>query len=276
MDSALQQRLLDLNRRFYDDHAEAFADTRPRLAPGILRVLRETPSGARVLELGCGDGKVGRWLARENKLGQYLGLDCSAGMLARAKRWTEADGREQRAEGRVAALTQKAEGASAAQSPRSNLRSPVSNLQFIQADLGVEGWERILPDESFDLIVAFAVLHHIPGMARRGALLQTLAPHLAATGRIVLSNWQFTREPRLARLIQPWATLGVRDDEVEPGDYLLAWQRGDRAGLRYVHLLAEPEIQALAATARLHAQRLFSSDGHRGQLSDYVALRPLT
>ena len=84
------QQLAALNLRFYNEHAENFADSRPRLAAGVLRALAEIGAGARVLEVGCGDGKVGRALARAG-VGMYLGLDASEAMLERAREYTTKD-----------------------------------------------------------------------------------------------------------------------------------------------------------------------------------------
>ena len=90
MESATVQRLNALTREFYDQHAEAFADSRPRLAAGVRRVLAQVPPGARVLEIGCGDGKAARWLARQAAPAFYLGMDSSEGMLERARRYSAA------------------------------------------------------------------------------------------------------------------------------------------------------------------------------------------
>ena len=183
MELTTAQRLADLNRRFYDDHATAFADSRPRLHPGVKRSLARIPAGARLLEIGCGDGKVGRWLAANAKGASYLGLDSSAAMLERAQRvsrdWTL----------EIERFTQ----------------SPIPNLQslltFALADLASPDWPLALPAHSFDWILAFAVFHHLPGFDSRTQILRRLAERLAPGGTFVMSNWQFTRSERLEQRI---------------------------------------------------------------------------
>lgn len=244
----MQQRLNVLNRAFYEAHAEVFADTRPRLAEGIQRVLATLRPGASILEVGCGDGKVARWLARKDQLERYVGLDFSAAMLARAERYTQALAEAENLDPRV-----------------------MQKIQFLQVDLAQADWAQKLHGEQFDYILAFAVLHHLPGAALRAAVVRAWAGLLRPNGRIVMSNWQVTRSPRLERLLQPWRVLGLSAPP-EVGDYLLRWERGGQTGLRYVHLLPEAEAHALAAQAGLTVTDIFQADGHSGRLTDYVTL----
>ncbi len=249
MELATIQKLNALNREFYDSHAEAFADSRPRLAPGVKRILADIPPAARVLDVGCSDGKVGRWLAR-NGVGVYLGMDASAGMIARARHWTE------NWTLRVGEF--------------SNAKRPIV---FLQADVLDHNWPAALPAEPFDWILSFATFHHLPGRETRRRVLQTLAHHLAPGGVFVMSNWQFTRSARLLKRVANWSMIGLTENEVEPGDYLLTWERAGKRGLRYVHLLDEAEARELALSAGLKVVEVFESDGGTGALAEYVTLR---
>jgi tRNA (uracil-5-)-methyltransferase TRM9 len=245
MELSTARQLAALNQRFYDEHAENFADSRPRLAAGVQQVLAHVPAGARVLEVGCGDGKVGRALARAG-VGAYLGLDASEAMLERARAYTTKD------------------------EPPTFSGGPSS--VFLLSDLTSPSWSGILAGEPFDWILSFAVFHHLPGYHLRAAVLRTLAEHLAPGGRIALSNWQFTRSARARARIVPWAQAGLTDADVEPGDYLLSWERKGKHGLRYLHLLDQPEAERLAAEARLRVVETFSADGVTGDLSEYCVL----
>lgn len=240
MELATALRLAALNQNFYEEHAEDFADTRPRLPAGVARVLALIPRGAQVLEVGCGDGKVGRALARAGA-GGYVGLDVSAAMLARARRYTAAEA----------------------------ANSPPGPMTFLHADLMDPAWPSAVPDRSFDWVLAFGVFHHLPGAARRGQVFGTLAARLAPGGTLAMANWQFARSERLVRRQVAWAALDLRKEDVEPGDTLLPWERGGRKGLRYVHLLDEAEARRMAAAAGLRVQAAFSADGASGDLNEY-------
>jgi tRNA (uracil-5-)-methyltransferase TRM9 len=246
MELSTAQQLAALNRRFYNEHAENFADSRPRLAPGVQQVLVRVPAGARVLEVGCGDGKVGRALARAG-VSEYVGLDASRAMLQRAQRYTMN-------EAAVASV----------------FRPP--SFAFQLADLTTPAWPDAVAGQSFDWVLAFAVFHHLPGYDLRVGVLQRIAEHLAPGGRIAFSNWQLTRSARMLQRVVPWSAAGLSDENVEPGDYLLSWERNDRHGLRYVHVIDGQEAHSLTAAAGLRILETFSADGETGDLSEYCVL----
>jgi SAM-dependent methyltransferase len=120
----------------------------------------------------------------------------------------------------------------------------------------------------FYLVTALAVLHHIPGRARRLALLKQVRGQLAAGGRFVHSNWQFLNSARLRERVQPWEAAGLGDEDVAARDYLLDWRR-DGAGLRYVHHFSEPELAELAVASGFQVVETFRSDGETGDLGLY-------
>lgn len=251
----VQARLAALTHDFYAAHGEAFAETRPRLAVGARRVLERVPAGARVLDVGCGDGKAGRWLARRLAGVTYVGLDTSAVMLERARgysqQWT----------------------VSSEQSSQTPPLTAHRSLRFVHANLLSPDLEKILGDTVYDWVLAFAVFHHLPGAEARAQVLQTLAGRLQAGGWLAMSNWQFTQSERLRRRIVAWERLGLADADVEPGDYLLTWERGPGSGLRYVHLLDQAAARGLAMGAGLEVREVFRSDGHRGDLAEYVLMQ---
>lgn len=253
MRADVQARLAALNRAFYEAHGEAFGETRPRLAPGVKRLLARIAPGARVLEAGCGDGKVGRWLAARGV--RYVGLDASEALLERARRLSGQWGVDRRP---------------AAETPLpTDHHSPL----FLRVDLLSPDLDQALGAQLHDWILALAVFHHLPGAETRARVLRALAARLAAEGRLAMSNWQLTRSERLRRRIAPWDRLGLTDADVEPSDYLLTWERGAGRGLRYVHVLDEAEARRLADAAGLRVAEVFRSDGLTGDLSDYVVLQ---
>jgi hypothetical protein len=145
-------------------------------------------------------------------------------------------------------------------------------IQFLPADLMEPRWTDVLPEAPFDWALAFAVFHHLPGKALRSRVLREIAGHVRPSGRVAISNWQFSRSPRLMSRVADWAQAGLSGEEVEAGDTLLTWERGGRNGLRYVHLLDEAEARQMADDAGLRVIDTFKADGVSGDLSDYVVM----
>ncbi len=75
----------------------------------------------------------------------------------------------------------------------------------------------------------------------------------------------------MRRKIVPWETIGVAEQDLEPGDYLLDWKK-DGTGYRYAHQLDEGEMVELAQEAGLTIIEQFHADGREGDLSFYTVL----
>ena len=232
MNTETESRLIDLNRQFYQTFALQFSATRGRIQPGVRRVLADLPREADVLDLGCGNGGLARELARQGYTGTYVGLDFSEGLLSVA------------------------------------CQGLPENYTFFQADLSSPGWDEALGKRVFAYVLAFAVLHHLPGQALRRRLLQTVRTHLPAGRRLIHSEWQFLHSQRLRARIQPWETIGLAAGQVDDGDYLLDWRAGG-SGLRYAHHFSEAELADLAQDSGFHVLDTFYSDGQGGRLGLY-------
>lgn len=233
MDEAVVERLLALNREFYRQFAEPFVETRARPQKGFFKLLDYlAESGGHLLDVGCGDGRFGRFCLERGLVDRYTGVDFSAEMLAAARR-----------------LTVKGE--------------------FFQRDLSkpdcLEGLGR------YELVSCLATMQHIPGRRNRLRLLREMASHLEEDGRIVLSNWQFLDSDRQRRKITDWQVAGIEEGEVETHDYLLSWRRGGK-GYRYVAFIDAAEMASLAETAGLICLAQFRSDGREGNLNLYTIL----
>jgi len=241
------KQLLELNASFYQTFAQEFSATRQRLQPGVRRLLDQVilPGPARsILDLGCGNGELALALLGAGYPGAYLGLDFSAGLLAIARERMD--------------LEKKV--------------SPEIHLQFRQVNLAEADWDAGLGPGSVDVVLAFAVLHHLPGAGVRTAILRRARSYLMEGGLLLHSEWQFGRSPRWSKRVLPWSTLGLADEDVDAGDALLDWRDvGSHAGpgLRYVHQFSQDELAGLAAASRFTIRETFYSDGRERDLSLY-------
>jgi tRNA (uracil-5-)-methyltransferase TRM9 len=238
MKPELIDRLNQINRTFYSKFATSFSETRESVRE-LEVILPYIADGARVLDVGCGNGRVARLLARHRRDVAYLGVDSSADLIARCR--MQGAGRK----------LQKAE--------------------FLVADMVEPDWTHKLTGAPFDCVLLLAVLHHIPGGDVRTRILRQARELLAPQGRIVVSTWQFMDNERMQKKIVPWSTVGIDERELEPGDALLNWKR-DGEGLRYCHWIGEDEMQALAAQARLSIVETFRAGGRERNLTLYAVL----
>ena len=231
MDPDTAARLIEINRDFYTRFGDSFSATRHRIQPGVRRVLGMLKGDELILDLGCGNGELARELAKRGHRGPYLGLDFSVTLLKNAQ--PQLGG-----------------------FPASFIEADLTQLSNIE--------DRLSSPRGWSLITAFAVLHHIPSNKIRSDILKVVHRLLAEDGKFVLSNWQFLNSGKLRARIQDWSKVGLSQNDVDPGDYLLDWRSGGE-GLRYVHHFSEEELASLAEATGFVIRETFSSDGESGK-----------
>jgi len=237
MDLNIQEKLLEINQIFYDSFASSFSSTRHQAQPGVRHLVQRMLNSEAILDVGCGNGTLARLLAAEGYTGSYLGLDMSEGLLTRADALLE--------------------------------HSSIGDFNFIPIDLADPGWHQTLPMTSFDWLVCFAVLHHIPGEELRTQTARNFASLVSQNSRVALSVWQWQNSPRLRKRVVPWSTVGIDPQTLDDGDVLLDWRAGESIGLRYVHTFSEDALTTLAKTAGFKVIENYYSDGKEGDLALY-------
>jgi tRNA (uracil-5-)-methyltransferase TRM9 len=234
MDAKVRDQLINLNRTFYQTFATQFSATRQRLQPGVERLLELISSQESILDLGCGNGELGKVLFRRGYEGLYIGLDSNPEFLDSARRILPSN----------------------------------SSVILLQKDLSEPSWENDLPKNQFDFVLAFAVLHHIPSRKLRQQLIGKIRILSAPNGHLIHSVWQLLNSPRLRGRIQTWDKIGLTSNQVEAGDYLIDWRQGGQ-GLRYIHVFELAELESLAEDTGFEIIETFASDGEGGNLGLY-------
>jgi len=135
-------------------------------------------------------------------------------------------------------------------------------------NLSVVGDQLLAVNGQWSVVTMFATLHHIPSQEIRLDILKTVKNLLKPDGKFILSNWQFLNSEKLKARIQPWSRVGISDDEVDEGDYLLDWRSGGE-GLRYAHQFSAEELLGLAEQVGMRVEASFLSDGENGRLGLY-------
>jgi SAM-dependent methyltransferase len=197
-----------------------------------------------VLDVGCGNGRLGRFVAERTPGLRYTGLDASPELLALA-----------------------AQAGGLGEDP-----------ELLRVDLVEDDLAHALGDRRFDLIACFGVLHHLPGRDRRRALLAELLARLAPGGRLCLTCWRLAQFERARQRILPWEawnathTPRIDPEQLEPGDHLLPWDLGQ--GHRYVHFAHESETGELLAQLPCRVLECFTADGRSGDANRYFVVAP--
>ncbi len=227
MDSQTVEQLLAINRQFYSRFARAFSETRSSAQTRLDRIVAYIADDVKIIDLGCGNGRLAERLEREGRRVNYLGVDSSRDLIALAR----------------------------ARQP--NLHRVVA--EFAVVDITSPNWNAALAPASFDIAVALAVLHHVPSFELRVAVLQNIHALLKPGGAVILTNWHFERNERLRKKVVPWQTVAIDERGLEPGDALLSWERGG-VGYRYCHLLTMSEVQRIAEQSGFQVVEQFYAD----------------
>lgn len=242
MQEAIRRQLNAINQKFYRITADAFDQTRSdawegwhRLAEHIEQRLPADHTPLSVLDVGCGNGRFGVFLA-EKIAGsiRYHGIDSSPELLIKAE---------------------------------TSLANTELEYQLERRDLLEVGLPA--PAASYDLVVLFGVLHHIPGARERQQLIHDLAQAVSPDGLLVFTTWRFYEFERFRRRIVSWPMELA--DKVEAHDYLLDWRRGATA-LRYCHYVDSDELQRLINASGLQPITQYTADG-RDAFNQYVILQ---
>jgi len=247
MNSSTAAYLIEINQNFYTRFGDSFSATRHRIQPGVRRVIEMLKGDESILDLGCGNGELARELLKRGHRGSYLGADFSLPLLREAES--------------PSARTLSPEGFTA-----QFMEVDLTKLPAFNDQLSVEG--------GWQVITAFAVLHHIPSIELRLELLRIVRQLLKKDGLFIHSNWQFLNSEKLKARIQPWEAIDLSESQVDLGDYLLDWRSGGK-GLRYVHHFDERELGELASASHFKIGDTFYADGETGNLGLYQIWQPI-
>ncbi len=178
MDEQTVRSLNAINRTFYSASAAEFDQSRSAAWPGWTRLLphirqirgEAAAATLRVLDVGCGNGRFGAFLADRLPAGEihYCGIDSSPLLISRARQRT----------------------------------LPFAGVEFRQTDLVETG--NNLPKGPFSLIGLFGILHHVPSHAHRRKFLNWLGERLVPGGILALTTWQFEAFARFQSRLIPW------------------------------------------------------------------------
>ncbi|KXK25871.1 MAG: Methyltransferase domain protein [candidate division WS6 bacterium OLB20] len=148
------------------------------------------------------------------------------------------------------------------------LRNP--DLKLFKHDILEYPW----PVGHFDLVAAFGITHHLPGISTRQVFFSELSKHIDLQGYTIFTTWNFKDQPWLIRRQHSWAEIGLSPEDVDQGDFLLDW-KGDPRLLRYAHAYTQDEVRQLCTNAGLEIVSIYTADGRNGNGNTYYIARKI-
>lgn len=226
MDQPTQQKLLDLVRENYDEIAVSFNTTRTKyLWPGLVKLTAPVKDGDRILDVGCGNGRLLQALTGKNI--EYLGLDDSVKLIEAAKNnWKMS----------------------------TNLRD--GDWRFINGNILKLDKQ---PEKDFNYVFCVAVLHHLPGENLRVEALRQMKEKISSDGQVIITVWNLWSQLKFRRLIIKFAISKIfGKNRMDFGDILFNWKnsQGQAVSQRYYHAFTERGLRKVAARAGLRVKKL--------------------
>jgi tRNA (uracil-5-)-methyltransferase TRM9 len=242
------KNILAQTRDIYNAIAPDFSDTRGRWWRGFGSFNRYTKPGDKVLDLGCGNGRMAEIFA-DSKI-SYLGIDNSEELIKIARErfkdqswvkfevgdilgdsWVPVRRLAERPESQV----ERNDG-----SKRDSSTSPVAT-GFARNDNG---------SEQFDMVLLIAVLHHVPTRKLRLRVLENVYDSLKPGGRLVISNWNLWQAVGDHKNFRYYKRLFNYYIKISRGvwglsDAFVPWKPLTGENLRYVHSFRKGEMKRL-------------------------------
>lgn len=242
MNQKIFNKIVKLNNDFYSTIESDFDKTRlsqwngwNRVGEIIFENLKDQKSIS-ILDVACGNGRFIKTLSHVEEgllLFKYLGIDSNEFLLSKAK----------------------------------DLKN--EHIQFMKLDV-INDLEK-LSFETFDVVVAFGITHHIPSYGFRKKWFSQLANLVSKNGLLIFTIWNYKNDSRFQNV----ECKKINSDELERGDYFIGWNNKVDV-CRYYHQYDAQELKAIDDKLKdlgLELIETFKSDGKSNDLNKYRIYR---
>jgi tRNA (uracil-5-)-methyltransferase TRM9 len=205
MKESVALKIMDKVKNDYEEIAAHFSQTRGNVWQDILFIKNYVKSDMNILDLGCGNARLLRMIGDLNI--DYTGIDFSEKLIAHAK----------------AGFDQK--------SGRHFVVGSALNLPF--------------ENESFDLVISIAFLHHIPSKKLRLKAMEEIARVLKPEGITIITVWNLWQKKYYKYVIKNILLKVLGLSRFDFNDALIPWKKGVFVE-RYYHAFTMNELKNLA------------------------------
>jgi SAM-dependent methyltransferase len=238
MDKKVIEKLDKTNREFYEEIAGHFDKSRRYPWKGWKKYtkyfLNKKISPKNILDVACGNGRFYPIITKAFPEIRYIGLDNNKALINIAS-------------------------------------SKYPEGGFIEKS--IEKYLSLPNETTFDQIVLFGIIHHIPDKKARIEMLNKLVKLLSPGGFITIAFWNFLDEEYTNKKVLTWDKIGLSRNDVEKNDYLLSW---DRKYYRYCHYSDQEEIKELTSEANLKIMHSYKADGRTNNLNRYIICKKIS
>jgi tRNA (uracil-5-)-methyltransferase TRM9 len=246
-----ERKLINLNKAFYDNISQHWNNDPNYYWRGWYNLLPylqskiETKGAIRILDLGCGNGRFLSFLeanfANYNNI-SYTGID-------------------------------NADFKKIDKSLYPNISSDFLDRDLLEVDWRLEG--------KYDIVVAFGIIHHIPGERLLISFFNNLQKVLETDGLSVVTTWQYMRLERLQKRlivgperVELLKNLDIGENELRMGDNFLDWIKGNY-GIRFSHYFEEAEVRRILPNFDLTVLEVFLEDDRERNRNQYFVLKKI-
>ena len=121
--------------------------------------------------------------------------------------------------------------------------------------LVIDGLKLPFKDNSFDLVIAIAVFHHLPSKKLRIKVLKEIKRVLKNDGKLLLTVWYLLEKPYIWKLILKFAFKKIfKKNKMDFFDIYLPWQN---KYLRYFHLFSKRDLKKEIQEAGFLVEKIF-------------------
>lgn len=215
MTEETSKKLLELTAESYKKISRPFSDTRNRVWTDCTAFEHVVKRGARVLDVGCGNGKLVPWLM-ERGVSSYVGIDLNPNFIKIASD-----------------------------------RYADSHVAFVEGDLLTLDEYKALRGKSFDVVLCIAVLHHLPSESMRVKALTNLKQRVAQGGVVCMTNWNLFQIFGASKSVWKYARARKKtgDDRLYADlswrDLLTHWKSGEVDEVLYYYAYTARELENL-------------------------------
>lgn len=227
--------MIEKTKEDYDVIADDFSQSRSSLWGELKNFAAIVKKNGAVLDFGCGNGRL--FQAFRGRGVQYVGIDQSHALIdvaiANHKAFVE--------NGEARFLVSFGE-----------------NLPF--------------PDASFDAVFSVAVLHHIPSIEKRKALLAEFRRVLKPGGILFVTVWNLWQKKYIPLIAKYTLRKAFGQSELDVKDILIPWKYdpGISRADRYYHCFTKRELSSLARGADFREIECGSFGGEQKKFNLYI------